>query len=250
MVGGNFSTIVAAVLVTILVFLAIAARRAAVFERGLSHIADDAAAVSAPSLTARGRPATIRWILGVVAWIALILVVDWALIFVPRTFADNALLWTNLGVALASLGLAIHLSGRLRPARLLARRSGTIPRDVDTASRGRISLGLAVAGIVLLVGGLILILVFGDLGRMGQVPTREGYLIFLCIGLFLILEWVSLGSGIASRGTAMGIAGMVLSGVLLLLLGLPILLWLLFSVLEGMPPRPLPGPSSSCAQSS
>jgi hypothetical protein len=168
--------------------------------------------------------------------------VEWALIFAPRPFVHEALWWTNLGVAVAALGLAILLSRRLSPARLLTKRYGTTTVDVDTASRGRISLGLSLAGIILLVGGLLLILVFGDLGRMGQVPKREGYGNFLCILLFLILELVAFGSGIASRGRATGIAGLVISGVLLLLLGLPIVLWLIGSVEDFT--EPITGPSN------
>jgi hypothetical protein len=60
MVGGDISAIVVAVSVTIVVFLAITARRAVVLTRSFSPIADDAAAVSAPAPTARGRQATIR----------------------------------------------------------------------------------------------------------------------------------------------------------------------------------------------
>jgi hypothetical protein len=241
MVGGDISAIVVAVSVTIVVFLAISARRAVVFARSLSPIADDAVAVSAPAPTARGRQATIRWVMGAIAWIALILVVDWALIFAPRPFVHEALLWTNLGVAVAALSLAILLSRRLSQGRLLAKRYGTTTVDVDTVSRGRISLVLSLAGIILLVGGLLLILVFGDLGRFGgAVPKKAGYEIFLCILLCLIVELVAFGSGIASRGRATGIAGLVISGVLLLLVGLPTVLWFIGSAEDFT--EPITGP--------
>jgi hypothetical protein len=200
MVGGDFSAMVVAVSVTILAFVAIAGRRAVVFERSVSAIADDAAALSEPGPRARGRQATIRWVIGVIAWIALILIVDWALIFAPRTVAHEALLWANLGVSLTTLGLAILPGRRLRPARLLVKRHGATTMKVDTASRGRISLGLSLAGIVLPVGGLIHIVVFVGInlgGTRGQNPAIVEYAIFLFILVLSKLELLAHCSGIA-----------------------------------------------------
>jgi hypothetical protein len=242
MVGGDISAIVVAVSVTILAFVAIACRRAVVFERSVSATADDAAALSEPGPKARGRHATIRWVIGVIAWMALILIVDWALIFAPRTVAHEALLWANLGVSLATLGLAILLGRRLMPARLLVKRHGATTMDVDTASRGRISLGLSLAGIVIPVGGLILIVVFVGInlgGTRGPNPVIADYGIFLCILVFAILELLALGAGIASRRTATGIAGLLISGVLVLLSSVSVFVLLSDAVEEGYDTGPI-----------
>jgi hypothetical protein len=227
--GGNFAAVAASVSVTSLAVLAIASRRAAVFERSLAPIAGGAVAESTPGLTTRDRTALIRWSKAVIGYVAVIVVVNLSLILMPLWFAYRVLLWPNSVVSLAALVLAIRLCRRLRPPRLLARLSGNTASLVDTTSQGRVSLRLAVAGLILPVSGLLLIFVFGKIvGRESIIlPRREGFGALLCFLLCFALELAAFGSGITARRTAKGKVGLVISSVVLLLISVMTVLFML-----------------------
>src|SRR5262249_29569883 len=63
-------------------------------------------------------------------------------------------------------------------------------------------------------------------GRIG-LGGGVGSVILACFLLFLILQSVAFSRGVVSRGTAMGRAGLVVSGLLLLVVGAPVVLLLL-----------------------
>jgi hypothetical protein len=96
----------------------------------------------------------------------------------------------------------------------------------DNASLGKTSLWSSIFGVVLPVCLAILTFVgvsyLAPQSRLGPPPSAmeaaEWTLAFSGI-LFVILELIALGCGIAARGTATGMAGLVISGVLLSLVG-------------------------------
>jgi hypothetical protein len=93
----------------------------------------------------------------------------------------------------------------------------------ENATLGNASLWTAIIGIV--VPGCLAVLVAVFYPRhLGNDP---GPLYALCGVLFVILELVALGCGIAARRTATGIAGIVISGTLCALLFLGAALCLL-----------------------
>jgi len=81
----------------------------------------------------------------------------------------------------------------------------------DKASLGKVSLGSSLIGIVL--PGCLYVLVAMFL----RPPGEQGWAYDICELLFVILEFVALGCGIAARRTPTGRAGLVISGSLLLL---------------------------------
>lgn len=92
---------------------------------------------------------------------------------------------------------------------------------MDNALLGKVSLGTSLLGFALQVGLLVLLVSSGGYGRG---PSFEVPL--LCGLLIAILGSVSLGSGLAARGTAAGKAGLFVSGFSL---GIPgvLILWAL-----------------------
>jgi hypothetical protein len=83
--------------------------------------------------------------------------------------------------------------------------------DNDKASLGKASLGSSIIGIVL--PGCLYVLVAMCL----RPPGEQGWAYGICELLFVILELVALGCGIAARRTPTGKAGLAISGSLLLL---------------------------------
>jgi hypothetical protein len=88
----------------------------------------------------------------------------------------------------------------------------------DDASFGKASLRCAIIGVVLP----------GCLAALGPASALLGGV------LFISLEWVALGFGIAARATVTGKAGLVISGILLVSLFLALLLFYPFR-LENVP---------------
>ena len=83
----------------------------------------------------------------------------------------------------------------------------------NTATLGAASLWTSVAGFVLPVCMAVLGLRLARPGgRMGP-SDEETNVVLLCLGLFVTLELVALGCGIAARRTAAGKAGLVISGI-------------------------------------
>ena len=104
----------------------------------------------------------------------------------------------------------------------------------DNAFLGKVSLWTAIIGIVLpmclAVLAIVVFLFLTPHSRMGPSSDQwEGALASLafCGILFVILELVALGCGIAARRTASGKAGLVIStGVAFLLLLLGLVAWM------------------------
>jgi|GEM_PF-943701 len=92
------------------------------------------------------------------------------------------------------------------PAKEVAPANSDSPAD---SSIGRLSLGLALAGIVLPVGILLL-----ALAAASREP-KSGMLL-LCAGLGALLELAAFGCGVVGRRSLAGKAGMVISGLVLL----------------------------------
>ena len=81
----------------------------------------------------------------------------------------------------------------------------------DNASLGITSLCSSIIGVVLPACLAVLVAVFI------KPPNEQGPAYALCGVLFVILESIALGCGIATKRTATGKAGLLISGVLLLL---------------------------------
>jgi hypothetical protein len=86
----------------------------------------------------------------------------------------------------------------------------------DNISLGKASLWTSIVGIVLPVCLAVLVAIFLNRPVLGQDP---GVAYSLCGLLFVMLELIALGCGIAARRTATGKAGLVI-GLSALLLGL------------------------------
>jgi hypothetical protein len=84
----------------------------------------------------------------------------------------------------------------------------------DRSALGKASLWTAIIGIVLPASLAVLVAVFLTRPVLGQDP---GIAYALCGVIFVILQLVALGCGIAARRTPTGRAGMVISAILLVL---------------------------------
>jgi len=107
----------------------------------------------------------------------------------------------------------------------------------DNASLGKTSLWTSIVGVVLPVSLAILVAIF-------LKPSSEKALAnALCGVLFVILELIALGCGIAGRRTATGKAGLVISVILLLLFSFSILFFMPISTTQ--PALPTDAPTST-----
>jgi hypothetical protein len=97
----------------------------------------------------------------------------------------------------------------------------------DNATLGKASLWTSIIGIVLPVSLAVLVAVFlkppNEQQRLEYERLRE-WANLLCAVLFVILELVALGCGIAARRTATGKIGLIVAVVVLLLFSFAILL--------------------------
>ncbi len=233
LIGGDYNGFVMIVSVTVTILVATVGRRALRFERLLSSAAVEITEDSSVAPTSAVRRTTIRWIVTcLVAWIGVAIVVDWGLIFGTEQLARQAVPMIAFTFACVTLCLAVFLLRRLRPARLRARRQGKTGIDADVSPGGKRSLSLALIGIASLIGGFGLMIAFGDFGRLGQPDVATTVAIVVNVYVFVVVELVALGAGIGSRRTVSGKLGMLASGVLLLLLGVPMVVGIVDSMLE------------------
>jgi hypothetical protein len=80
----------------------------------------------------------------------------------------------------------------------------------DNTTLGKASLVTSIVGVALPASLAILAAVFLN-GR----PKEQGPSFGLCVLLFVVLELIALGCGVAARRTPTGKAGLVISGILL-----------------------------------
>jgi hypothetical protein len=90
----------------------------------------------------------------------------------------------------------------------------------DNAWLGKASLVTSIIGIAL--SAFLAVLV----GIFIRGPKEQGMYFGLCLLLFVILELIALGCGIAARRTSTGKAGLVISGILLLIPVLGAVSWI------------------------
>jgi hypothetical protein len=95
----------------------------------------------------------------------------------------------------------------------------------DKALIGRISLGSALVGWIVSVGGTVLVLYLGPGSRLG--PSEGSmHVIEICLVFSALLHLVALVTGLEARRAWTGIAGAVISAPFLALAGYWLLLFL------------------------
>lgn len=112
----------------------------------------------------------------------------------------------------------------------------------DNASLGKVSLWSSIIGVVL--PGCIAVLVFFIEKNTSEQSLSLGYVIYgfvICGFLFVTLELVALGCGIAARRTTAGNAGLVISaGIVFLVLLFYLYSWIRFGAGGDAPPSASP----------